>query len=121
MPLADIPAETALVGAESITVARQPVGLVVEHVVTLRAVGHAPAVTDDVTLPPRPTPTANKALDPTAWAFLFFSEFSVVRHIISPVVSSPAHAAGQLGCYAEKMPHPTADWIPPKAHGRVWC
>lgn len=97
MPLADVPAETAFVGAESVAIARQPVGLIVEHVVTLRAVGHASTVADDVTLSPRPTPTANKALDPTAWAFLFFSQFSVIRHIISPVECSPAHAAGQLG------------------------
>ena len=97
MPLADIPAEAALVGSESFPVARQPVGLIVEHVVTLRAVGHASTCLDDVALSPCPPPTANKALDPTAWAFLFFSEFSVIRHIISPVESSPAHAAGQLG------------------------
>lgn len=96
MPLADIPAETAFVGAESFAIARQPVGLIVEHVVTLRAVGHTSTVTDDVTLSTRPSPTANKALDPTAWAFLFFSQFSVIRHIISPVESSPAHAEGQL-------------------------
>ncbi len=96
MPLADIPAETTLVGAESVVIARQPIGLIVEHVVTLRAVGHASTVADDVALSPCPPPTANKALDPTAWAFLFFSEFSVIRHIISPVESSPAHAVGQL-------------------------
>ena len=96
MPLADIPAESALVGAESVAVARQPVGLIVEHVVTLRAVGHASTVADDVALPPRPPPTANKALDPTAWAVLFLSEFSMIRHLVSPVEFSPAHAAGQL-------------------------
>lgn len=81
MPLADIAAETAFVGAESVAVARQPVCLIVEHVVALRAVGHTAAVADDVTLSPRPAPTANKARHPTAWAFLFFSEFSVIRHI----------------------------------------
>lgn len=96
MPLADIPAKAAFVGAESVPIARQPVGLIVEHVVTLRAVGHAATAADDVAFSPRPPPTANKSLDPTAWAFLFLSEFSVIRHIISPVESSPAHAAGQL-------------------------
>ncbi len=97
MPFADIPAEFAFVGSESVAVARQPVGLVVEHVVTLRAVGHASTGADDVALSPCPPPTANKALDPTAWAFLFFSELSMVRHLVSPVEFSPAHAAGQLG------------------------
>lgn len=96
MPLADIPAEAALVGSESVAVACQPVGLIVEHVVTLRAVGHAPAVANDVTLSPRPTPTANKARHPTTWAFLFFSEFLVIRHIIPSVVFAPAHVAGAL-------------------------
>ena len=91
MPLADIPAETAFVGAESVAVARQPVGLIVEHVVALRAVGHASAVLDDVTFSPQPTPTANKARHPTTWAFLFFSEFLMIRHIIPPVMFSPAH------------------------------
>jgi hypothetical protein len=96
MPFADISAEAAFVCAESFTVARQPEGLIVEHVVTLRAVGHAPAVADDVTLSPRPTPTANKARHPTTWAFLFFSDFLVIRHIIPPVMLSPAHVAGAL-------------------------
>lgn len=106
MPLADIPAEAAFVGAESFAVARQPVGLIVQHVVALRAVGHAAAVADDVTFPPRPTPTANKALDPTAWAFLFFSEFSMIRHLVSPVEFSLAHAAGQLCRCANKVGAP---------------
>lgn len=52
MPFADIPAELAFVGSESFAVARQPVGLIVEHVVALRAVGHASTVADDVTFPP---------------------------------------------------------------------
>jgi len=60
MPLADIPAETALVGSESLAVARQPVGLIVEHVVTLWAVGHASTVSDDVALSPCPPPTAKQ-------------------------------------------------------------
>jgi hypothetical protein len=85
MPLANISAEATFVGAESFAVARQPVGLIVEHVVTLRAVGHTSAGLDDVTLSPRPPPTASEAMDPTAWAFLFRSEFSVIRHIISPM------------------------------------
>ncbi len=102
MPLADIPAESALVGSKSVAIARQPVGLIVEHVVALRAVGHASTVLDDVALSACPPPTANQTLDPTAWAFLFFSEFSVIRHIISPVESSPAHAAGQLGRSSEE-------------------
>ena len=97
MPLADIPADLALVGSESVAIARQPVGLIVEHVVTLRAVGHASTVADNVALSACPLPTANKALDPTAWAVLFLSELSVIRHIIPPVEFSPAHAAGQLG------------------------
>ena len=96
MPLADIPAETALVGSESFAIARQPVGLIVEHVVTLRAVGHTAAVADDVALSPRPTTTANKSRHPTTWAFLFFSDFLVIRHIIPPVMFSPAHVAGAL-------------------------
>jgi len=90
MPLADIPTESALVGAESVAVARQPVGLIVEHVVTLRAVGHASTVADDVALSPCPPPTANKALDPTAWAVLFLSEFSMIWHLVSPVEFSTA-------------------------------
>ena len=97
MPLANIPAETALVGSESVAVARQPVGLIVEHVVTLRAVGHASTVADNVALSACPPPTANKALDPTAWAVLFLSEFSMIWHLVSPVEFSPAHASGQLG------------------------
>ena len=97
MPLADVPAETAFVGAESVAVARQPVGLIVQHVVTLWAVGHASTVADDVAFSPCPLPTANKALDPTAWAVLFLSEFSMIRHLFSPVEFSPAHAADQLG------------------------
>lgn len=96
MPLGDVSAESAFVGAQSFTIARQPVGLIVEHVVALWAVGHASTVADDVTLSPRPTPTANKTLDPTTWAFLFFSELSMIRHLVSPVEFSPAHAAGQL-------------------------
>lgn len=96
MPLAEISAEAALVGSESVAVARQPVGLIVEHVVALGAVGHTAAVADDVTLSPRPTPTANKARHPTTWAFLFFSEFLMVRHIITPVMFSSAHVAGAL-------------------------
>ena len=97
MPLADIPTKAALVGSESVAVACQPVGLIVEHVVTLRAVGNASTVADDVALSPSPPPTANKALDPTAWAVLFLSEFSMIRHLVSSVEFSPAHAAGQLG------------------------
>ncbi len=96
MPLADIPTEAALVGSESVAVTRQPIGLIVEHVVALWAVGHASAVSDDVALSPCPPPTANKALDPTAWTVLFISEFSMIRHLVSPVEFSPAHAAGQL-------------------------
>jgi hypothetical protein len=96
MPLADIPAEAALVGSESVAVARQPVGLIVEHIVTLRAVGHASTVADDVAFSPSPPPTANKARHPTTWAFLFFSEFLVIRHIIPSVMFSPAHVAGAL-------------------------
>jgi len=83
MPLADISAEAAFVGAESVAVARQPVGLIVEHVVTLRAVGHASTVADDVALSACPPPTASQALDPTAWAVLLFSEFSMIRHFVS--------------------------------------
>ena len=97
MPLTDIPAETAFVGSESVAVARQPVGLIVEHVVALWTVGHASTVADDVAFSPSPPPTANKALDPTAWAVLFLSEFSMIRHLFSPVEFSPAHAADQLG------------------------
>ena len=97
MPLADIPAETALVGSESVAVARQPVCLIVEHVMTLRAVGHASTVADDVAFSPSPPPTANKALDPTAWAVLFLSEFSMIRHLVSSVEFSLAHAAGARG------------------------
>ena len=96
MPLANIPAEAAFVGAESVAIARQPAGLIVEHAVALGAVGHTAAVSDDVTLSPRPTPTANKARHPTTWAFLFFSEFLMIRHIIPPVMFPPAHVAGAL-------------------------
>jgi len=80
MPLADIPTEAAFISAKSFAIARQPVGLVVEHVVAFWAVGYASAVLDDVALSPCPPPTANKALDPTAWAFLFLSESSMTVH-----------------------------------------
>lgn len=97
MPFADIPAEFAFVGAESFAVARQPVGLIVKYVVTLRAVGHTATVADDVAFTPCPPPTANQAWQPTAWAFLFLSEFSVIWHLIPSVEFSPAHAVAALG------------------------
>ena len=81
MPLADIPAEAAFVGAESFPVAGQPVGLVVEHIVTLRAVRHASTVALDVALPFVPRPSAEHSCYPVAWAFLFFSDLSVVYHV----------------------------------------
>jgi len=121
MPFADIPAEAALVGSESVAVARQPVGLIVEHVVALWAVGHAPTVADDVALSPCPLPTANKAMDPTAWAVLFLSEFSMIRHLVSSVEFSPAHAVAALGRSVNPAPSPTNGMMRASSlDGRIW-
>jgi hypothetical protein len=38
----------------------------------------------------------HKARHPTTWAFLVFSEFLVIRHIIPSVMFAPAHVAGAL-------------------------
>jgi hypothetical protein len=85
----------------------------------LWAVGHASTVADDVAFSPSPPPTANKTRHPTTWAFLFFSEFLVIRHIIPSVMFSPAHVAGALCRSAELETSKTREDIPIRGIGRL--